>query len=201
MNSGLDTSLVPVEPPGRVWLYNTAAYALLHDVLEAATGRELAGYSRRVLFDPIGMTRTRWLPRTTEFTSATGGAARGLETSTRDMARFGLMVHARGEWKDEQVVPARYIRQSLRSSQEMNPSYGRLWWLNSHIVQLPVPAPTPRPGPLIPTAPDDLGWRSAPVDTGSTWFPASTWSSPAKATLAQSAAERTCPPSIPPCGN
>ena len=157
MDSGLDTSLNPVDVPGRTWLYNTPAYARLHDVLEAATSRDLAEYSQEVLFDPIGMTTTRWLPRGTTEIGSAGGAERGLETTTRDMARFGLLTRSGGQWAEAEIVPAPFVALSRQPSQPMNPSYGWLWWLNGEeTVQLPVPEPTPRPGPLIPTAPDDL---------------------------------------------
>ena len=36
----------------------------------------------------------------------------GLETTPRDMARFGLMVLRKGRWKSEQIVPKAYLERA-----------------------------------------------------------------------------------------
>jgi CubicO group peptidase (beta-lactamase class C family) len=71
------------------------------------------------------MTETRWIAR-----PAGGPNPYGLATTARDLARFGLLVLARGKWNGVSVVPERYLTESIRPSQTMNPSYGLLWWTN-----------------------------------------------------------------------
>jgi CubicO group peptidase (beta-lactamase class C family) len=81
-----------------------------------------------------------------------------LEISPRDMARFGLLVLARGWWADASILddPA-YLRAALSTSQDFNPSYGLLWWLNGKVGhELPGDNPQPIEGPIIAEAPSDL---------------------------------------------
>ena len=60
----------------------------------------------------------------------------GLISTARDLARFGLLIQANGQWNGKAVIEdKRYIREALTSSQSMNPSYGLLWWLNGKPVR------------------------------------------------------------------
>ena len=52
-------------------------------------------------------------------------------SDARSMARFGLMVQNGGYWGNVPVLPdAAYLHDMLNSSQDLNKSYGYLWWLN-----------------------------------------------------------------------
>ena len=50
--------------------------------------------------------------------------------STRDHARFGLLVLRDGRWGDRELVPGSFV-QALRTPCPVNPDYGLLWWLNT----------------------------------------------------------------------
>jgi CubicO group peptidase (beta-lactamase class C family) len=139
MSSGLDEALQPEHPPGHHWFYNTPAYSRLITVLAKASGLEPDVYTSEWLASKIGMTETRWIAR-----PAGGPNPYGLATTARDLARFGLLVLARGKWNGVSVVPERYLVDSIRPSQTMNSSYGLLWWTNSATSR------------LIPSAPPDL---------------------------------------------
>ena len=82
----------------------------------------------------------------------------GLSTSARDLARFGLMIQAGGQWHGNEVIAdADFLKQMLSPSQDLNPAYGYLWWLNGQDFSLGTTAQARRRnGTLIPTAPDDL---------------------------------------------
>jgi CubicO group peptidase (beta-lactamase class C family) len=41
------------------------------------------------------------------------------------------MVLNHGKWKDRQIVPAEWLKESVAASQDLNPSYGYLWWNNT----------------------------------------------------------------------
>lgn len=52
-------------------------------------------------------------------------------STARDMARFGLLTLNKGIWEANQAVYTEgYYEQMVNSAQELNPSYGYLWWLN-----------------------------------------------------------------------
>ena len=81
----------------------------------------------------------------------------GFATTARDLARFGLLVLAQGSWNGRDLLQnAGYLGRMLKPSQDLNPSYGLLWWLNGQSrVQRPDQAQA-APGSLIPAAPRDL---------------------------------------------
>jgi CubicO group peptidase (beta-lactamase class C family) len=161
MTSGLKMDGSYEAPPGTRWLYNTPIYARTVQIVEKASGLTVDEYTRRWLTDPLGMSDSRWTPRpwVDEPGAIAAGSAEGntigFSTSARDLARFGLMILAGGRWKGEDVFgDPRYLAEAFSSSQQHNPSYGLLWWLNGK-------AKRPQggrivDGPLIPSAPPDL---------------------------------------------
>jgi CubicO group peptidase (beta-lactamase class C family) len=123
MTSGLDESLAYAQPPGERWFYNTPAYSTLITALARASGHAPNVYTAEWLLGRIGAVDTRWIER------APGGPnPYGLATTARDLARFGLLMLAEGRWRETSIVPRAFLRDVLRPSQTLNPSYGLLWW-------------------------------------------------------------------------
>jgi len=150
MTSGLTGSLEYAVEPGRVWAYNTPAYHVLKAVLEAVSGKDLNIYTREKVWDPIGDRDSAWQPRAV-------GPFTAWAASARDMARFGLMVLRAGSWDGQEIVlDKQYLAEAPSPSQDLNPSYGYLWWLNGK--QSFVLPGQGRSGsePLIPAAPPDV---------------------------------------------
>jgi len=158
MSSGLDSNLGYSAPPGTRWYYNTLAYSKLQLVLAQATGASLSDYSSKELFDRVGMSGAMWASRPSGKTSTATESRVGLRLRARDMARFGLLVLAQGTWAGTQIVSADYLRSALAPSQQDNPSYGWLWWLNGGRVHRLPGSTDPKlvQGPVIPDAPHDL---------------------------------------------
>ena len=150
MTSGLDENLEFAAEPGTVWSYNTPAYGTLQQVLEAASGQSLQDFSSEALFARIGATAA-WYTR-----SSPNNAEQGLLASARDLARLGLLMLAGGEWEGDRIIPLVWRDRMLEPSQNLNPAYGRLWWLNGQDSYLLPDDTAPRSGPLIPAAPADL---------------------------------------------
>jgi CubicO group peptidase (beta-lactamase class C family) len=151
-------------PPGTVWAYNNSAIQTLQEVLENATGREVAGFAQRRLFGPLGMAHTRMS------TDLAGNAQTysGVMSTCRDMARFGQLMLRQGRWGSRSIVSGRWVSQATgRSSTPMNAAYGYLWWLNRYGVQADPLTPvtldvardpkTPR-SRLVPGAPKNTYW-------------------------------------------
>jgi CubicO group peptidase (beta-lactamase class C family) len=154
MTSGLAEDLTVRAAPGTQWFYNTPAYHRLMPVLEAATGMDRDALTAAWLTRRIGMQNSSWTGR--EFGDPRIGW--GFNTTTRDLARFGLLVLAGGTWAGEDVLGSdAYLHDMLTPSQALNPSYGFLWWLNGQASVVSSSAQATRSaGPLIPTAPADL---------------------------------------------
>ncbi|HWQ88088.1 serine hydrolase [Brevundimonas sp.] len=141
------------DPPGARWAYNTAAYHLLFHVLSRAVGQTIEAWTRPRLFAPLGMDDTRWI-------TSQGSGERGSVTNyysaastARDLARFGTLVLGGGVWKGRRLIGAETLRTLLTPSQDLNPSYGLLWWSNA------------RPGADASGQGRSLRFPSAPRDT------------------------------------
>lgn len=149
-------------PPGTVWEYNNSAIQTLSAVLKEATGEEASTYADKKLLDPIGMEHSEMRKDPAGNTLA----FMGLSSTCRDMARFGHLFLNKGTWDGKQIVPASYVDEAVgRSSQDLNASYGYLWWLNRRgRVARDAQATTgdtaeaSREGQMVPGAPEDMFW-------------------------------------------
>jgi CubicO group peptidase (beta-lactamase class C family) len=116
--------LEPSAEPGTRWDYSNEDVQLLSPILDRAAGEPIQDYARRRLFEPLGMRTTRlYAPEGEAWTYA------GMQTTPRDFARLGLLMLQRGRWRGRQIVPAEWVKASIRPSQSLNREYGLLWWL------------------------------------------------------------------------
>ena len=161
MTSGLNVRLKRTEAPGKVWAYNTRAYALLVSILERVSGKDIQDLTHAWLTEPLGMADSRWVTRKRLPQSADANTL-GFVTTAPDLVKLGsfmLSVLAESNAGQEVAVELQLDRalleQSLTPSQMMNRAYGWLWWLNGY----PTTNPLDQGGSwrsLIPPAPSDL---------------------------------------------
>lgn len=159
MTSGLDDTGSPGDPnaqyctdpqcllyladAGTRWAYHSAVYRLLHNVLEQASGQTIQQYTKNTLLDPLGM-QGFWFQDI-------------FYSRARDMARFGLLMQAHGVWNGDTLLHDQaYYYDMIHPSQQLNKSYGYLWWLNGQQGFMVPGLQFVFPGPLIPNAPPDL---------------------------------------------
>ena len=115
-----------VMEPGKRWMYNGGATALLARIIANGTKRTLDAFAHETLFDRLGVGPTEWL------TDHSGApiAASGLRMTPRGLARIGSMMLQSGTWGGRRVVPAQWIERStspLVDADEIH-SYGYLWY-------------------------------------------------------------------------
>ncbi len=160
MNSGLDdtlgddvspSNLQYVADAGTRWAYHNV-YVKLQDVVEQASGQSWNNYFNSKLRDKIGMD-------TSGFWYVGTGANLGLKvyfSTTRSMARFGLLALNNGKWNENQIINSSYFNSATTTSQTINQSYGYLWWLNGkssyHLPQ----SQYQFNGSIIPHGPTDM---------------------------------------------
>lgn len=169
MTSGLDDSLGDDVSPanlqyktdaGTRWAYHNV-YVKLQDVVAAATGQTWTQYFNTKLRDKIGMTGN-WIQ---------SGDNSVYWSTTRSMARFGLMALNNGNWNGNQIINSAYFQNATNTSQNINLAYGYLWWLNGkssyHLPQTQFQFN----GKLIPSAPDDMFCALGKMTRKSMWFP------------------------------
>ncbi|TXD84852.1 serine hydrolase [Subsaximicrobium wynnwilliamsii] len=134
-----------VADAGTRWAYHNA-YVKLQDVVAQASGQSWDAYFNTKLRDRIGMNGT-WF---------TFGNSNVYASTTRSMARFGLLVSAKGRWEETEIVSGDFLNAATNSSQNINQAYGYLWWLNGkstyHLPQTQLEFQ----GELIPNAPEDM---------------------------------------------
>ncbi|WP_339661352.1 serine hydrolase domain-containing protein [Croceibacter atlanticus] len=132
--------------PDTNWYYHNAFYSLLQQVLNNAIPDGFDSYFETKLKNKIGMNGA-WIQL---------GYVRVYFSTARSMARFGLLNLSKGIWDTEELLSAELVTESQTSSQDLNPAYGYLWWLNGKSnYKLPTLNATFN-GELIPNAPADL---------------------------------------------
>lgn len=130
-------------PPGTIWDYYNPAYLKVQDIIAAASKMNFTTYYTQNLARRIGM----------------GGVfINGVLWSVpRSMARFGLLLLARGVWNGDTVIRDQsYFTDMVSTSQDLNPSYGYLFWLNGKDRMMLPGIEASLPGPMIPQAPSDM---------------------------------------------
>jgi len=77
-------------------------------------------------------------------------------STARSMARFGLLMLNKGNWNGTPVMTdATYFNQMINTSQQINHSYGYLWWLNGKSSYMLPGAQFVFNGFMTPNAPAD----------------------------------------------
>ena len=142
-----DTCLVYLSDPGTRWAYHNAPYTLLRPVIENATGQGINLYAYQKLLNPIGMNGL----------FIYSGYNNIFNSTSRSMARFGLLILNNGKWDGNQIMSdTNYFNQMLNTSQMLNESYGYLWWLNGKTSSMFPGIQFIFNGDITPNAPDDL---------------------------------------------
>lgn len=133
---------LPERTPGTSWEYNDVCVNLLAYAALEVWREPLPRVLRREIMDPIGASRTwRWHGYSTSWVnvdglqvqSVSGGGHHGggVFISTRDQARFGLLMQRDGVWGERQLVPKAWI-EAARTPTDVKPTYGHMnWFLNT----------------------------------------------------------------------
>lgn len=154
MTSGLDDTLGDSVLPsnlkyladsGTRWAYHNV-YVKLQDVVVQATGQNWNTYFNTKLRDKIGMDGG-WF-------SSGNNIVYG--STSRSMARFGLLALNKGKWNGTTILNENYFNKATSTSQNNNLSYGYLWWLNGKTSYRLPQTQLEFSGSIIPTAPNDM---------------------------------------------
>jgi CubicO group peptidase (beta-lactamase class C family) len=130
---------------GTRWAYHNV-YVKLQDVVAQATNQTWSNYFNSRLRNKIGMDGA-W------FDSGNNSV---YASTTRSMARFGLLMLNKGKWENTTILNENYFIAATTTSQNINLGYGYLWWLNGkssyHLPQSQLQFS----GSVIPSAPADM---------------------------------------------
>ncbi|HEX2919687.1 MAG TPA: serine hydrolase [Bacteroidales bacterium] len=138
-------NLTYVADAGTRWAYSNIFQKLI-DIVTEASDKQFETYFHEKIKTKIGMDGY-W-----NF----GIIFTIYHSTARGMARFGILALNKGKWNDEQIINESYFNESITSSQNINPSYGYLWWLNGKTSYMVPGEQTVFQGPLITNAPADM---------------------------------------------
>jgi CubicO group peptidase (beta-lactamase class C family) len=113
--------------PGTAFNYNGGGTAILADLITRGTGKPLDVYARSRLFEPLGIRDWEWVADV----HGRPMAFNGLRMRPRDLLKIGRLVLDDGQWRNKQIVPASWIRQSMKTvigTDVRNYRYGHQWW-------------------------------------------------------------------------
>ncbi|HLJ15043.1 MAG TPA: exo-beta-N-acetylmuramidase NamZ domain-containing protein [Bryobacteraceae bacterium] len=136
--TGIEKALIekPIGPPGVRFVYSDINFILLGEIVHRLSGKMLNEYAREILFQPLGMRETMFLPPAslrpriapTEIDPETGRPLRGvvhdptsrymggiaghagLFTTADDMSRFAEMLLGRGQRKGVRIFSPLTVR-------------------------------------------------------------------------------------------
>ena len=128
-------SLTRERPPGTYNYYNSTDTQALGMLLARATGLSVSEYAQQKLWQPLGMQHDGyWITDGSGVEMAAGG----LQVTALDYAKLGQLYLQKGKWGGMQIVPERWVEDSLVADSEhltaaAHPEYpvgyGYQWWL------------------------------------------------------------------------
>ncbi|WP_319590440.1 serine hydrolase domain-containing protein [uncultured Draconibacterium sp.] len=132
---------------GEEWFYHNAPYTLLEEVVVAAADMNYNRFTNDYFGQKTGMNGS-WIK---------SGYNNVYWSTARDAARFGLFILREGNWNGQEILHDKnYYNSMLNSSQDLNLSYGYLWWLNGKGSVVLPGFTTPVNTDMSPQAPNDL---------------------------------------------
>jgi CubicO group peptidase (beta-lactamase class C family) len=130
---------------GTRWAYHNV-YVKLQDIIAQASGKTWNTYFNTKLRDKIGMDGT-WIQ---------SGNNSVYASTTRSMARFGLLMYNKGKWDNTIILNENYFTEATTTSQNINLGYGYLWWINGKASYHLPQSQLTLPGSIIKSAPNDM---------------------------------------------
>lgn len=130
---------------GTRWSYHNVFQRLM-DVVAKVSNQSFDAYFNTKLKNKLGMDGF-W---------NNGLIFKVYHSNTRSMAKFGILALNKGKWQTEQIVNEAFFTESINSSQNINPAYGYLWWLNGKISYMVPGGQLNFLGSLVPNAPADM---------------------------------------------
>ena len=123
-----------IHKPGTVFAYSTAATCVCAAAVERVTGKKLVDFLDERLFRKLGIEKPIW--RETKSGQTLGGT--GLELSSNDITKFGMMLKNKGVYNGERIVSEEYLALATahhskdvnNGSPDWTAGYGYQFWRN-----------------------------------------------------------------------
>lgn len=119
-------------PPGSFWFYNNWDFNVLGTIYRQQTGEDIFQSFERRIAQPIGMEDFSAKDGRYASEKLSEHPAYPFKLSARDAARFGQLFLNGGRWKEKQVVPASWVKESTTPhsfAKRIRQGYGYMWWI------------------------------------------------------------------------
>lgn len=127
-------------PPGETFAYNTVTAEVLAWIVKRVSGERLSDLLSEKIWSKIGAEKDAYFVVDSIGTESGGG---GLNTTLRDLARFGEMMRNKGQFNGQQIVPAPVIEDMIKGGDKEifakagyktlpGWSYRAFWWVTNN---------------------------------------------------------------------
>lgn len=122
----------PAHPPGEFWLYSSGTAVILSRIAQEHASEDIAGFVRRRLFGPLGMTSAIIEPD--EHGTPVGSSY--MYATARDWARYAQFLLQDGTWQGQDLLPAGYVSMMATPVAASRGQYGKgqTWLWGSEAV-------------------------------------------------------------------
>tara|TARA_B110000261_G_scaffold163516_1_gene209773 strand:- start:291 stop:1358 length:1068 start_codon:yes stop_codon:yes gene_type:complete len=96
--------------PGDNFDYNSSNADVLGWLISRVSGQPFQDYIQQNIWSKIGAEHDAYIAVDRAFMPAVTG---GMNSTTRDAARFGMMIRDNGQFNGEQIIPARWVKATL----------------------------------------------------------------------------------------
>jgi len=136
-------------PPRSFWSYNNWDFNALGTIYEKLTHDTIYHSFDTQIAQRIGM--EDYDPKEQEYVTGPDSIHRAypFRMTARDMARYGLLYLRNGKWRDAQVIPTQWVKDSTTAysvadgnARDNYSGYGYLWWIavnGNHYPKVEVP--------------------------------------------------------------
>ena len=121
--------------PGDNFDYNSSNADVLGWLISRVSGQSFQDYIQQNIWSKIGAEHDAYIAVDRAFMPAVTG---GMNSTTRDAARFGMMIRDNGQFNGEQIIPARWVKatlditEKLSTNMKTNAKYSEEPWLAYH---------------------------------------------------------------------
>ena len=125
--------------PGTFWYYNNWDFNVLGTILEHCVNQSVFAEFQKRIAIPLQMQDFRMEEQHYEWESVSQHPAYVFRLSARDLARFGLLFLRRGNWQNQQLLPAAWVEActTAYSYDECTDGFGYMWWVARNGILFP----------------------------------------------------------------
>lgn len=130
----------PTREPGGNFDYNSSNADVLGWIIARVSGQPFQDFIQQNIWSKLGAEHDAYIAVDRAYMPAVTG---GMNSTTRDAARFGMMIRDRGEYNGQQIIPQAWvdanvvITDRLRSNMKANTNYSddpwsayhNMWWV------------------------------------------------------------------------